>query len=442
MKEKFQAWCKLKSYEIKDDVMNEDGTVKEAGTSAEDMASYFNEYNSEVQKELSDKLKEDITEANKEAIAKAVEELSDTLREGQIEQMKELNAQLATQGMAIKNVIDAAAANDVSMTSKGSLEGVLKASEEALKTMQGTNDGKVTLKVVGDMTIAGNVSGGDLPQAQREPGVNNIAKRRTFIRELVNNAVATSNVIEWVEQQNQEGAVGGTAEGILKNQIDFDLVVVSQNIKKRTGFIKASTEMLGDISFMQSEIENELFTELALDIDNQILNGDDAGQNLNGILTQATAWAAGVYALTVNQANLVDVLTVAATQIEVANFMATVHVVHPQDLTTLRLIKAAADVQYVDRLIDVNGTLTLDGVRVVSNTGIAQDNFLTMDGSKDTVFSRGEITIQVGLDSDDFTKNMRTILAEWRGLNRIKGNDTGAFVTGVISTSITALETV
>jgi len=199
--------------------------------------------------------------------------------------------------------------------------------------------------------------------------------------------------------------------------------------------------MLGDISFMRSEIENELFTELDLDIDDQILNGNNVGQNLNGILTQATAWAAGTFALSVNQANLVDVLTVAATQIEVANFMATVHVVNPIDLTTLRLIKAAADVQYVDRLLTVNNVLTLDGVPVVSNTGIAQDTFLTMDGSKDTVFSRGEITIQVGLDSDDFTKNMRTILAEWRGLNRIKGNDTEAFVTGVVSTSITALET-
>ena len=62
-----------------------------------------------------------------------------------------------------------------------------------------------------------------------------------------------------------------------------------------------------------------------------------------------------------------------------------------------------------------------------------------MDCSKASVFSRGEMTIQVGLDSDDFTKNMRTVLVEWRGLNRIKGNDTDAFVTGTVSTSITAL---
>jgi len=85
--------------------------------------------------------------------------------------------------------------------------------------------------------------------------------------------------------------------------------------------------------------------------------------------------------------------------------------------------------------------MTLDGIPVVEHNGIAQDTFLTMDGSKDTVYSKGEISIQIGLDSDDFTKNLRTILAEWRGLNIIKGNDSPAFVTGTISTAIAAIET-
>ena len=144
------------------------------------------------------------------------------------------------------------------------------------------------------------------------------------------------------------------------------------------------------------------------------------------------------FAVLIVTPNLVDVLTVAANQVVIANHIPTVHVVHPSDLTQLRVTKATNE-QYINRLLDVNGTLTLDGIPVVANTGIAVDNFLTMDGTKDTVFSRGEMTINIGLDGDDFTKNMRTILAEWRGLNRIKGNDTTAFVTGVISTAITAL---
>jgi len=393
-------------------------------------AKLYVEYNEELKKAYNDL-------EDKSATKEELKSLADAIEKAREEQVEHLNATLKTMGLAIKNAKDVSK-DDVSLTSKESLTKGLEEKAEELKAMSETGQGKVTMKVVGDMTIIGNVSGGNVPVEQREAGVNNIARRRTFIRELISNGVATSNLISWVEQTGVEGAPDGTVEGTLKNQIDFDLVVVSSAVKKRTAFIKVSTEMLGDIDFMRSEINNELTQRLALDIDDQILNGNNAGQNLNGIIPQSTAWAAGAFATSVVDPNIADVLTVADNQIEVANHMTSVYVVHPTDMTALRLAKAT-DAQYVDRLQDVAGQMSLDGIPVVKNTGIAQDTFLAMDGSKASVFSRGEMTIQVGLDSDDFTKNMRTVLVEWRGLNRIKGNDTDAFVTGTVSTSITAL---
>jgi HK97 family phage major capsid protein len=414
----FKEFLVSKGYEITEE------------TSAEKMAEYYSEFNDVKRKELEDA----ITAKNEEL----KETIKSELKDNQVDQLKALNDALKAQGLAIKKITERDN-DDISLTNANTLDKSLEDNKEALKAMT-EGGGKVTLKVAGDMTIIGNISGGNVPVEQREAGVNNVARRRTFIQELVNSGTAVSNVISWVEQQNVDGTVGGTVEGTLKNQIDFDLVVVSENVKKRTAFIKVSTEMLGDIDFMRTEINNELTQRLALDIDDQVLNGNNVGQNLNGIITQSTAYAAGAFALTVVDPNLVDVLTTAANQIDIANHFATSHVVHPTDLTALRLVKAgAADGQYVNRLQDIAGNLTLDGIRVVANTGIAQDEFLTMDGSKDTVFSKGEMTIQVGLDSDDFTKNFRTVLIEWRGLNRIKGNDKTAFVTGTVSTAITAL---
>jgi hypothetical protein len=49
--------------------------------------------------------------------------------------------------------------------------------------------------------------------------------------------------------------------------------------------------------------------------------------------------------------------------------------------------------------------------------------------------------IQVGMDGNDFTMNMRTVRAEWRGLCIVKNNDRSAFVKGVIATDAAALET-
>ena len=204
MNEKFQAWCKKNNHEIKEDVLNDDGTVKEAGTSAQDMAGLFNDYNKEIQEEIAEKLKEELTEANKEAIEAAVKELQDTLREGQIEQLKELNEQLATQGLAIKK-LNEVGSGDVSLTTKGSLQEALEENMEALKTISKENTREeIAFKVVGDMTIIGNISGGNVPVEQREPGVNNIARRQIFIRDLVNNGIAVSNVISWVEQTGVE----------------------------------------------------------------------------------------------------------------------------------------------------------------------------------------------------------------------------------------------
>jgi HK97 family phage major capsid protein len=415
--------------------LEDKGITKEEfdGMEAQKQAELYNELNKD-NSDAHKKLSEDV-DASKEDVAAMKSDIQ-TMKD---EQFTALNSALKEQGLEIKRLKDVSN-GDISLTTVSSLSKELKGKASELKAMSDTGTGKVTLKVAGDMTIIGNVSGGNVPVEQREAGVNNIARRRTFIRELVNTGTATSNVISWVEQQNIDGAPAGTVEGTLKNQIDFDLVVVNESVKKRTAFIKVSTEMLGDIDFMRSEINNELSERLGLDVDDQILNGNNVGQNLNGILGQSTAFAAGTFALLVVDPNLVDVLTIAANQIVIANHFPTVHVVHPTDLTALRLIKAgAADGAYVNRLQDVAGMLTLDGIPVVENTGIAQDTFLTMDGTKDTVFSKGEMTIQVGLDSDDFTKNMRTVLIEWRGLNRIKGNDTTAFVTGTVSTAITAL---
>lgn len=436
MEKTFQEWLIEKGYEIKEPVYNEDNTVKEEGTPVDQIAKYHNEYNKEIREALATAIKEDVESKNKELIA----ELKQNLVEAQEKGLKVINDVLKEQGLAIKRMNEKAEA-DMSVMPKSNVTKALEEVHDTLKQMKASNDGKVTIKVAGPMTITGNVSGGNVPVEQREPGLNRIARTRTRIQDLVNSGTAISNVISWVEQQNVDGGAGGTVEGTLKNQADFDLVVVDSTVKKRTVFIKVSTEMLDDIDFMRTEINNELFELLDLDVDNQVLQGDDTGQNLNGIITQSTAFAAGIYALTVDEANLVDVLTVAATQIEVANFRATSHVVNVQDLTTLKLIKAT-DTQYVDRLIMVGNTMTLDGIPVITHNGMPQDNFLTMDGSRDTVFSKGEIIIQIGLDSDDFTKNMRTVLAEWRGTNRIKGNDVPAFVTGVISTSKAALETI
>ena len=409
------------------------GIANLAEKSAEDLAGLYNEYNDVKRTELENAIE---AKATKEDI----DSLKAELVNNQVEQIKALNETLKAQGVAIKKLSEKNA-NEVGILS--STKSLLSEKREELAAIKGNSDKKLAIKVAGTMLGSTNVSGGNVPVEQRLPGLDIVPSRRVRLLDIVSRGSAESNVISWVSQANKDGAAGQTAEGAAKNQIDFDLVVNNESLKKTTAYIKISEEMLSDIAFIESEINNELMREILKAVEAQVYEGDGTGNNLNGIVTQATAFAAGSFAGTVDNANVADVLTVAANQIRLAEHDAPSYIMlNPSDLTALKLIKTSTtDKRYVDRLVMVAGEMSLDGIPIIETTLVAQDTFLIGDFAKSTVYDKGMVDIKVGYENDDFTKNLVTILAEWRGLNIIKTNDASAFVTGTISVAAAALET-
>ena len=163
---------------------------------------------------------------------------------------------------------------------------------------------------------------------------------------------------------------------------------------------------------------------------------------MNGIYTQASAFVAATAPIAVDNANLVDVLRTASTQVKIANQEAPTYILlHPTDVLGLLQIKrSTTDKAYIDALQMVAGSLSLDGIPIIETTLVTVDTYLIGDFRKATVYDKGSLDIKVGYENDDFTKNLVTILAEWRGLNVIKTNQTTAFVKGVISVDKAALE--
>ena len=320
-----------------------------------------------------------------------------------------------------------------------SLKSILESKKEDLARMKEKSGASVqfTMKAAGTMALSTNVTG-QVPQAERESGITRIVRRNPFILELVNVGTIMSNVWEWVEQKNEDGGAAMTAEGAAKSQADFDLVVASANVKKVTAYIKVTKEMLDDVALMRSEIDQELTELIQLRIDDQLLNGNGATVNLVGINQNATAYAAGSFALAIPEPNNFDVLRTAINQVRVNLFEPTYIVMHPTDVTAMDLAKAS-DGHYVLPPFASNDGTIVSGIRVVANTGVAVDNFLVGDFTKAGVRFKEGLTINVGYENDDFTKNLVTILAEARLVQRVKSNHYGAFVKGVFSTAITAL---
>ncbi len=421
---------KFQEFLAKKGISNEDFTTK----TAEEMAGLYNEFNSELAKSI-----EELTEASatKEDIQKAIDEL----RTSQLEQMKNLNEALKEMGLAIK-----ANTEGESFKKGESLANVLKANKDSIAKLKDNRDApwvKMTVKAVGTMLESSNVSDGNVPVEQRLPGLNTIASRRVRLMDLVSRGTATSNIISWVYQSGKEGAAGGTAEGETKNQIDFNLVVDSQVVVKRTAFIKVSTEMLDDIDFIEAEINNELLRELNKDVELTAYSGNGTAPAMNGVRTVASSFSAGNFANAIDNANEADVLVVAINQIAIAEQPEpTAILMHPTDVAKLLVIKVSAtDRRYVDRLQMIAGQLSLDGIPIVKTTLVTAGTYLVGVFNMASLYDKGAISLEMGLDGNDFTKNLRTIIAEYRGAMVVKNNDRTAFVKGTFSTDKAALET-
>ena len=414
----------------------------------EEFDALISKIESSIGASIDTKLKDAFREVNPEvlkAISNNSAELKKTVKNLEDSNVALIDAQ-KSQGAVIEGLTSKLnnATENKNVSFKDQVVGLLKVNEEkliAMKNGDSKTNIRMTMKAVGDMTIGGSTTG-QLPQAERESGITRIVRRNPFILDLVNVGSITSNLWEWVQQANAEGAPGMTAEGAAKAQIDFELVLASAAVRKVTAYIKVSKEMLDDIPLMESEINQELAERINLTIDAQLLSGDGTGQNLTGILANAVAFVPGSFAT--GQGNEVvapinaDVLRVAINQISIALFQPNYIVMHPSDVTAMDLAKSV-DGHYVLPPFSTSANTIVKGIPIIANTGVTEGDYLVGDFSKAGVRFREGLTFDVGYENDDFTKNFVTILAEARLVQRVKSNHYPAFVKGDFATDKAAI---
>lgn len=455
-------------------------SIAETGISKEDLSIYLNQKANYKMDEFEERRKELVSKNDLEALKTEVEALvsgvTRELREMGLEVNQaaaqkaafELNNTHKSADQQIKEQIVGAMAMKDSQEAKPQKATILKGNSwnevEAdivpldadkgvvLKlTKSATRELLTGIKVVGDMSITGNVSGGLIPVEDRLEGLNIIPSRRVRLLALMEQRSTSANAVSWVYQANKEGAAGQTDEAATKNQIDFDLVVAQERISKYTAYIKASTEMLDDIEWMVSEIRAELERELLKSVEADAYEGTAAGSGINvtlrGLRTIASAFSAGASAGAVDSANIMDVINVAITHIKIVqegneDMSRMIIFMNPQDVLLLKQIKVSStDRRYVDMLYMAGDEMRISGVPIVESTLVTQDEYLVADMSKALFVVRDGVTVQVGLDGNDFTENKRTFLAEWRGAVVVRNNDRTAFVAGDFTTDAAALET-
>jgi HK97 family phage major capsid protein len=274
-----------------------------------------------------------------------------------------------------------------------------------------------------------------------EVGVNKIARQVPLIQNLVSRGTTSSKFVTYI-QQTLASTASWIGEGAAKLEGDLKYAEVTKEVKKVAGLIKVSKEMLDDLDFVRSEINTDLMETITDQIENNVLNGTGVGANLEGILVNATTFAAGGFAASVVDANIADVLRCAIAQAETNKFMPTHIILHPRDVAKIHLTKTAQG-EYTYGAFVVNpltGQPQMMSLTVVPTTWMTEGTFLVGDMKRDNLKFRENMNISVGYVNDDFQKNFVSILCEARLVNYIKANDFGAFIKGNIATAIAAID--
>ena len=302
--------------------------------------------------------------------------------------------------------------------------------------------GKINLDV--KTTTITNDYTGDYALTDFDSQVDRVVRKRYGILENVNSGATSGKFVTYVQQTATSGT-GWTAEGGAKTEGEPEWSEISEEVKKIASYVKVSKEMLEDLSFIRAEIDNDLMEQVRTGIEQALLTGTGAGNQIKGLLNASMGlptFGAGTFALAVQDANISDLMRVVKAQIEGANHTPTHIVLNPEDIAKLQLTKASDGAYTYPMFLPTqsgDGEMIIAGMRVISSTYMTADKYLVGDFSKVNVRFRNNIAMSVGLDQDDFTKNMVTILAEARLVQYVKNNDKPAFVYGDISTDVAAI---
>ncbi len=281
---------------------------------------------------------------------------------------------------------------------------------KALDAVTGSQPGRVKIEVK-DITTA-PTSGGALDNTMRDPNVNGLAGRTPRIRNLLTVLNTRSGNVEYVNQTTRDNNAAPQVEGQLKAESSYAWELKDLPIRTIAHWTKASVQILSDAPQLQSIIDTELRYGLSLAEDEQLLNGDGTGVNLNGLITNATAFADP---LGLSSPTMIDTVGVGMLQVALADYTPNGIVMHPSDWMRIRLSKDA-DGKYLLGDPQSNPNPLLFGLPVVATTAMSVDKFLIGDfRAAATLYDREGANVALSTeDGSNFVLNMVTIRCEQR----------------------------
>lgn len=294
----------------------------------------------------------------------------------------------------------------------------------------------VTVDIKATPMLTGNVTQGDMGVMNPEllSGILTQPKQRLFIRDLIMPGTTGANAVAYVRQTGFTNNARVVSEGAQKpySEIAFDVKMAM--VATIAHLFKASRQILDDFRGLQSTVDAELRYGLKYAEEQQILFGDGTGNNMHGIVPQASAFAP---AFEPEFRNKIDDLRLAMLQAQLARLPATAIVLHPTDWAEIELTKTQDGAYVFASPLRLAGP-TLWGLPIVSTEALDVGDFLVgafRDGAQ--LFDREQMNIVVATQNeDDFVKNLITIRCEERLALAVKRPE--AFIYGPFNAAVSS----
>lgn len=230
-----------------------------------------------------------------------------------------------------------------------------------------------------------------------------------------------SNAISYLVEGAVEGALATVAEGGAKPQFHVaDPTPKTDPLRKIAGVLKFTDEMIEDAAFLVSEINERGLYLLALEEENQLLNGSGSGSQIEGLLNRS-----GIQTEAAADADDVpDALFRAMSKVQTATGLtADALVINPADYQALRLRKDGNSQYYGGGYFqgqygngDIDWQPPVWGLRTVVSAAVAAGRAVVgAFGTAATVYRKGGVRVEsTNSHADDFTNNLVTTRIEER----------------------------
>jgi HK97 family phage major capsid protein len=285
-------------------------------------------------------------------------------------------------------------------------------------------------------SAAVGVSTSGVLRIDRIPGIVEEARQALTIRNLLTSRPTSMQVIDFVKVNSPLVAASPQIETHTKLENAVTFTTASERVRTLATWIPASRQILDDFTELMAFLQSSLPYYVNLAEEQQLLTGSGSGEDLNGLITQATAYDTALTPAGPGW-NRIDIIGRVIQQITTAKeLQPTFIVLNPVDWWSIRLTK---DTQGRYILGDPMGPVSqqqLFGLDPVVTTTVTSGQFLVGSGSPIAAEIRDRMGMAVEISTsheDYFARNMVALRAERRLALVVRRPS--SFVKGTFTTS-------